>query len=412
MPESIMQPPERPLLRYGLAADTHGDDDFSLRDNLRIGGTVVLSPLALEVVERFDGESTIAEIADALKAEFPEVEVTAEDVGTLAALLDEAMLLDSPRLRVHLDVPVRKPACIGSYSDDPAKLREQLTALFTATGGPGLPDAALPDDAKSNHTGVLRAILTPHMDYGRGGVTYGHAFKELVENTEARVFVIIGTSHYSPSRFSLSRQHFDTPLGLVKTDLEYVNRIASHFGDGLFDDITAHVPEHAIELEVVLLQFLLAGRRPFKIVPLLTGSIQDCMRGGVKPETVPEIERIVQALRLAEAACGEPVCYVISGDLAHIGPRFGDKRKAAGKCLKDSAAADAKILATLETAQPGAFFDVIAAEKNARRICGLSPAWLTLEATRPRTGKVLHYGQFADPKGTESVSFAAMAFYG
>ena len=41
----------------------------------------------------------------------------------------------------------------------------------------------------------------------------------------------------------------------------------------------------------------------------------------------------------------------------------------------------------------------------------LPPTVLTLEAARPRSGKVLHYQQFVHPKGEESVSFAAAAFY-
>ena len=121
------------------------------------------------------------------------------------------------------------------------------------------------------------------MDYGRGNITYGHGFRELIEQTEARVFVIIATSHYSSHRFTLSRQHFETPLGLVETDQDYVNRIVGHYGDGLFDDPLAHVPEHSIELEVVLLQYLLADRRPFKIVPLLTGGIADRVREEGQP---------------------------------------------------------------------------------------------------------------------------------
>ena len=39
------------------------------------------------------------------------------------------------------------------------------------------------------------------------------------------------------------------------------------------------------------------------------------------------------------------------------------------------------------------------------------PTYLTLEAIRPRKGKVLHYQQFVHPQGFESVSFAAAAFY-
>ena len=120
---------------------------------------------------------------------------------------------------------------------------------------------------------------------------------------------------------------------------------------------------------------------------------------------------MVQALRRAEAASEEPVCYVISGDLAHIGPKFEDKRPAIGAWLSHSREKDQEILKTLEAADPAAFFKVIALEKNSRRICGLPPTWLTLEVTRPRSGKVLHYQQYAHPEGHESVSFAAVAFY-
>jgi AmmeMemoRadiSam system protein B len=102
---------------------------------------------------------------------------------------------------------------------------------------------------------------------------------------------------------------------------------------------------------------------------------------------------------------------VISGDLAHIGPKFEDRRKAAGAWLTESRDKDGEILRTLEAADPAAFFRTIAEEKNARRICGLPPTWLTLEVARPKIGRVLHYQQYAHPQGHESVSFAAIAFY-
>jgi MEMO1 family protein len=399
-------PMNRPKLRMGLAAEPHDAGNLVLHDPLGIGTAIVISQLALEVAERFDGESTVAEIAEQVKTAFPGAEVSADAVAGLAVALDEALLLDSPKLRAQFDGPIRQPSCIGTYSGDPGELRAQLTRLFTASGGPGMPGERLPS------SDPLRAVLVPHMDYGRGNITYGHGFKELIENTDARVFVIVATSHYSGHRFTLSRQHFDTPLGLVETDQDFVNRIVKNYGDGLFDDPLAHVPEHSIELEVVLLQFLLADRRPFKIVPLLVGSMQDRVRDNANPAEADDIARMVTALRTAEAACSEPVCYLISGDLAHIGPKFGDKRKAKEPWMAASRDKDAGILRTLETAKPAEFFAGIAAEGNARRICGLSPAWLTLEVTKPRSGKVLHYQQFVHPEGKESVSFAAAAFYG
>jgi AmmeMemoRadiSam system protein B len=306
--------------------------------------------------------------------------------------------------------PVRKPACIGCYNADPNILTTQLRVLFTAPGGPGLPSER-PGSPRPDGT-RLRAALLPHMDYARGNVTYGWGFKELVEQSDARVFVIVGTSHYSLNRFTLTRQDFETPLGVVETNREYVDRIAKGYGPGVFDDPLAHHPEHSIELEVVLLQYLLGGHRPFKIVPLLVGSFGDCVDEWTLPAEVDDIGRMIAALRAAEAACPEPVCYLISGDLAHIGPKFGDKAKAAGPWLAESRKQDQAILAELERADPAAYFRVIAAERDRRRICGLPPTYLTLEAARPRSGRVLHDQQFVHPKGHESVSFAAAAFYG
>ena len=316
------------------------------------------------------------------------------------------LLLDSPRFHQHVFASVRKPSCIGCYDADPVVLRDQLRNLFTADGGPGLPVA----NAPAAH-GKLRAALLPHMDYARGNVTYGWGFKELIEQTDATVFVIVATSHYSHHRFTLTRQHFETPLGVAETDHAYVNRLEKEYGDGLFADPLAHLPEHSIELEVVLLQYLLEKRRPFRIVPLLVGSFDDCVDGGISPADAPDIAKMIAALQAAEEACPDKVCYLISGDLAHIGPKFGDRKKAAGRWLAESEGHDRAILARIERADPACYFKTIAAEKDRRRICGLPPTYLTLATIRPRHGRVLNYQQFVHPDGHESVSFAAAAFY-
>src|SRR5262249_23711645 len=156
----------------------------------------------------------------------------------------------------------------------------------------------------------------PHMDYTRGGSVYGHGFRELFDKTSARLFVIIATSHYSASRFTLSRQNFLTPLGEAETDRNYVHRIATIYGDEAFDDPFAHFPEHSIELEVVLLQYLYEKHRPFRIVPLLVGSFGDAVQESSSPDRCEDIMRMVEALKVAEAKCEEEVCYIISGDLA------------------------------------------------------------------------------------------------
>jgi AmmeMemoRadiSam system protein B len=389
-------------LRPGLQAVPSGlDDYYVLFDSNRISPErATLSRGALEVIQFFDGSRTLDELRQAFDSAIP-----LEELAGMAAQLDEFLFLDSPAFGEYLTGPTRRPSCIGCYPNEPAAIRKTLKQLFTAPGGPGLPSAS------PAPRGRLRAALLPHMDYARGGVTYGWGFKELVEQTDAKLFVVIATSHYSPHRFTLTRMNFASPLGVVETDQAYVDRLEQHYGDGLFDDPFAHLPEHSIELEVVLLQYLLEKRGPFKIVPLLVGSFRDCVRAETDPSQADDIARMVAALRAAEAAAGEPVCYLISGDLAHIGPKFGDPDPVSEAQLKVSRERDDAILKQLSVADPAGYFGVIAEERDERRICGLPPTWLTLAAAQPRTGRVLHYGRHVAADGHESVSFAAAAFY-
>ena len=150
-------------------------------------------------------------------------------------------------------------------------------------------------------TPSLRGVLSPHIDFQRGGPVYTWSYKELVENSQADTFVVLGVAHqYCRRRFALTCKDFETPLGVVPTDRAYVDRIASLAGRDLFDDELAHRTEHSIEFQVVFLQYLLGGRRDFSIVPILVGSFHDLMERGVDPIDDPEVSRFVQALRAAE----------------------------------------------------------------------------------------------------------------
>jgi len=400
---------EHPQLRPYLTAEP--EDRLGRRyvvyDRLRLSERAVrVSVVELEWLQLFDGKRSLqdvqAEVMRQLGGQFVPLEV----LQRLAERLDDALFLDGPRFRAAATDPVRRPACIGCYEGEPGPLRNQLERLFTAPGGPGLPAEPRPD-------GKLRAALVPHIDFARGGVTFAWGFKEVVERTAASLFVIVGTSHYSSHRFTLTRKHFRTPLGVAETDGGFIDRLVAHYGDGLFEDeLMAHLPEHSIELEVVLLQYLYEGKRPIRIVPLVVGSFHDCVARGTEPAKRDDIRRMVAALRAAERETPEPVCYLISGDLAHIGPKFGDDDPVAEPFLSHSKSQDEAIFKQTTAADPAAFFRTIAAEGDGRRICGLPPTYTVLEAVRPTAGKVLHYGRYVHPQGFESVSFASVAFEG
>jgi AmmeMemoRadiSam system protein B len=405
-------PTEHPRLRPLLAAapDPAAPGHFVVWDQLGVSrARHRLSPAELRCLELLDGAHSLRDIQAEVMRQAGGALLPLEMFTRLIRRLDESLFLEGPRFREAVSQAargaVREPRCVGCYEAEPAALRRQLELLFTGPGGPGRPGPRRPD-------GSLRAALVPHVDYPRGGVTYAWGYKEVFERTDASLFVIIGTSHYSTHRFTLTRKDFKTPLGIARTDQDYIDRLVEHYAEGLFDDeVMAHLPEHSIELEVVFLQYLYENVRPIRIVPLVVGPFQDCVLLGSDPSMRVDIGQMVEALRRAEAETKEPVCYVISGDLAHIGPKFGDGAPVAEPAVGRSRAQDQVILREAERADAAGFFRVIADEGDARRICGLPPTWTVLEAARPRLGKVLHYDQYVHPRGYESVSFASVAFY-
>jgi AmmeMemoRadiSam system protein B len=403
---------ECPRLRPGLAAvpDRHNPQFIFLWDQLGLGKQPQrLNVLEFSSVQLFNGRNSLRDIQAETMRQLGGVLLPLEFFISLAERLDAALFLDGPRFQERLSNPIREPACIGTYPPEPEAVRRQVENLFTGPKGPGLPREPL--RALTQSGSPLRAALIPHIDYHRGGHCFAWGFKEVFEQTDASLFVIIGTSHYSAHRFTLTRKDFKTPLGIAPTDQTYIDRLVAHYGPGLFDDELAHLPEHSIELEVVFLQHLYENRRPVRIVPLVVGSFQDCILGNLAPSARTDIGRMIEALQKVEAETSEPIFYIISGDLAHIGPKFGDDRPVNDAQLENSRHMDQALLKQMEKADMNGYFSVLAEEGDGRRICGFPPTYTLLEAIRPSRGQVLNYDAYVHPQGFESVSFASVGFY-
>ena len=408
-----MPAPERPKLRSSVDAQIDGQDPtfIYLFDAARISRQILrMKREAAALLQLFNGQQSLRDMQTILFQHGAGI-VPLEILEHLADTLDGACFLEGPRIEEKfaefLRSPIREPACIGSYEAEPDALRRQLYGLFVHERGPGAPETnGHPRDNR------LRGALIPHIDYHRGGPTFAWGFKELVERSDATVFVIIGTAHYSPKRFTLTRKDFRTPLGIVETDKAYVDRIAEVYGNRAFEDeVGAHMTEHSIELQVVLLQYCLENHRPFRIVPLAVGSFHDCILTSTPPHEKEDIYLMIQALRKAEADSGEKVCYISSGDLAHIGPKFGDREPVAATFLEHSRKQDHALLHRLAAGDSRGFFDTVLNEQDSRRICGFPPTYTLMSVLQPEHGKLLQYDQYVEPRGFESVSFASLAFY-
>jgi AmmeMemoRadiSam system protein B len=301
-----------------------------------------------------------------------------------------------------------------AYADDPAELRRELKGYFHAPKGPGSRGPAAADEDR-----ILRAIVSPHIDPGRGGPTYAWAYQRLAWQCPAELFVILGTAHH-PLRqwFAVSRQDFATPLGVVETDRDFVDKLAGHLAESVagrlidpLEDESAHRVEHSIEFQAVFLQYLLGPRRPLRIVPILVSSFYEFIAAGCQPDASPEIAAFIAALKATVAEHPGHVGYIGGVDLAHIGPEFGDPQRLGVRRLAQLAGDDRELLQRICRTDARGMFRHVAAQDDGNRICGLAPLYVLLEAIGPASGELLRYDQAVAPGGLACVSFASAAFY-
>jgi AmmeMemoRadiSam system protein B len=388
-----------------------GQRMIALRDPAGFTDQVAVLPLPLlDLVSLFDGEHSVAEIQEIIRTRHGEGP-TAEQIGNLVESLDEAGFLESERFEAHRDAvdekfrqsPVRPAAHAGgAYAGEPAALANQIDAFFTHPEGPGTPAGTVGD-------GSLRGLIAPHIDFHRGGPVYGWAYRALLEQSSADLFVVLGTCHAGMADpFSITFKAYDTPFGAVPVDRGFCEALDRRSGGGLLASELAHRSEHSIEFQVVMLRHVLGARRPFSIVPVLASYVHEAVWGRSDPERDPRVPRFIDALLETMAESRHNVCVIAGVDLAHVGPRFGDPEANTPEGLALVRTADLSMLEAVIAGDPTAFYASVAHDGDRRRICGLSPIYTFLRALPGASGHLLRYQQWSDPLG--AVTFCAAAF--
>jgi MEMO1 family protein len=380
----------------------------------------VLPPALLDLVSLFDGEHSIDEIRQILTGRHGEAP-TVEQIGAVVERFDAAGLLDSDGFQARRHAvedafrqsPVRPAAHAGgAYAGDAEALRTQIDGFFSSPDGPdrGDPDPASTSPRPTEDPAArLTALSAPHSDFHRGGSTYAWAYRELVARSDADLFVILGTCHAGmPDPFAVTLKPYETPLGAVTVDRDFCEALGRRAGQNLLASEPAHRAEHSIEFQAVMLQHVLGPRRPFAIVPVLASYLHEAIWTGGDPEADARVPRFLDALRETVAASARRVCLVAGVDLAHVGPRFGDTDANTEASLAAVERADRAMLASVVAADPRGFYGAIAADQDARRICGLSPIYTLLRLLPGARGRLLRYTQWPDPEG--AVTFCAAAF--
>jgi AmmeMemoRadiSam system protein B len=248
------------------------------------------------------------------------------------------------------------------YPRDPSHLEQLLETFF----GDIRPEAS------------PIGIVSPHAGYVYSGKVAAHAFGA-IDPDFSGTFVLIGPSHRGYLS-SVSEIPWETPLGIVDTDREFVRAL------DIETDEFSHRDEHSLEVQVPFIKYRFPRAR---IAPVMMGQqdLTSARRLG---------ERIVAAVRGTK----REVRIVASSDFSHYVP--------AEKAIAD----DLYAIEPLKTLDTGEFYRRIG--ERGVTACGYGPiaamvsACSSLGAT---TARLLRYATSGDVTGDNKavVGYAAIA---
>ncbi len=384
-----------------------GQPLFLLNDSLRLTDVAVALPQALgPVVVLCDGDHTPAEIEAKLMLQYG-LQLPHGALDQLLSQFDEALLLEGGKFETAKHAAIEKyrrqpnrPAALAgrSYPAQASDIRRLFGHYVD-----GLSD--IPQAASDS-----RALISPHIDYQRGGPVYAAVWASAAAAVrEAELVIVLATDHNGGlGTLTPTLQRYASPLGTMPTDTELVNQLAEIIGpEAAFAEELHHIGEHSIELVLLWLQYVREQQNQpaCPILPILCGSFYHFIHDEADLAQVDHFRQMTQRLR--EVMQQRRTLIVASGDLAHMGPAFDGEPMHHAE-YEQMLVDDDALLDTLSQGQAQPFFEFMRGQYE-RNVCGLSPFYFTLDLLGETNGQLVGYDRCpADENDTSFVSICGM----
>lgn len=399
-----------PPLRYDIQRIPVQENEQSFiyfYDQLGYASPNFALPMDAEpILSLIDGTRSVNDII-----KFSSDEVTKEQILGYARFLDENGLLDSEYFAEHAELIETEYENSSTHSS--------ITAGSSYPIEKGEITSFLNDAFNSYENAppvsAAKALYAPHIDPRVGMSSYVKAFSSIRDLTPTRVF-ILATSHYAGlygdvyanKPFIFSRKDFNMPNGLVKSDQKAISLIkeqTSHdeiFGTSFSD--RAHRIEHSIELHLLFLNHI--WNHNFEIIPVLVGGFDELFYSE-DGFLAHQIEAFTYLLN--QQFNDDNTFFLISGDLAHFGKKFGDEHPAASMMDKVKAF-DESFLEVGANSDSSTILKVIGTDYDPYRICGFPPLYTFLKAFSNSKGDILSYDVWDETERDSAVSFGSILY--
>lgn len=414
--------PERPKLRAVEVqrVEKDGAGYFLIKDPRRMAEKALMVRQEMApFLAQADGSKSVNEIIAAARAN-GQTDTSDEAVHDLFTQLDALFLLEGQkfeaeaarRLDEYRKADFRIPSLEGqAYPEDPDALLDMLEGFA--------PDISADQEPSDRE---LKAIVTPHIDFQRGGDTYAELWRKAAPDlADVELAVIFGTDHYGAGpRLTLTKQSYATAWNILPTDTDLVNRLARMLSadpdtdNHPFADEANHISEHSIELASIWLNWAI-GDNAVKVLPILCGSLgsyvqEDGILRDASPTDHPQIADAIGLLQ--QTARHRRTIFIAAADLSHVGPVFGDEEKSDDLIKREIEEHDEELMSAVIKGDKDEFLEIAHREHDYSRVCGLAPIYMALWAAEATDGLWMGYQQCqADPTNDSFVSVAGALLF-
>jgi len=185
-------------------------------------------------------------------------------------------------------IQLRKPAVAGQfYPANPQKLESEIKRYLN-------------NSIPSSFPSKIFGLVSPHAGYVYSGSSAAYGFNT-IKNKKFNTVIIISPSHkeYFPGVSIYNGDAYETPLGEIPINQDVSDLLLDH-KTNIFRGINGHRDEHAIEVQLPFLQYVL---KDFSIVPIVMGD-----------QSKIYIDALANRLR---EVVNEDTLLIASSDLSH-----------------------------------------------------------------------------------------------
>ena len=353
------------------------------------------------LLHMFNGNLSINEIHQHIDGS-----LTHENLLDFVQLLDQHRALRSKYFHFYSDKieqdfessDIRESFLAGeSYPSDPNELEVFISEIL--------------GNSEINNGKDIQALYAPHIEISVGKKLYGEAFSHLKSIAPKRV-IILATSHYADyyyryydgQPFIGSSKTFKMPGRMLSPDLDAIQELSeSSTENGFTLKDRAHRIEHSIEFHLVFASQI--WHHNFKIVPILISGFDDLYYS----ETGDLANKIDRFSAQLKSLVDDDTFVLISGDISHVGQKFGDQESA--NTLREKVEqSDKQFLDISETGNPENLLSHIKKDYDSTRICGFPPLYTYLKMFPKKKGELLNYYWWDEKERNSAVSIGSILY--